>query len=458
MSTLTQPDFAQLAGRVERITLPDSEAYDELRRSRIWNQRLACERRPAAIISVRDAAEASAAIRFARANGLKLTVRGHGHNYEAAAARDGSVMLDISPMETLEIDLETRTAWAGAAVNGRQLLEALEPHRLAFPIGHCSNVPLSGYVLSGGFGWNAGEWGAATANVLAIELVTASGEHLRVDAEHHADLFWAARGSGSGFFAAVLRYKLKLHDLPATAYTWSATFTADSAPALAPWLSRATAEADPSTEIICLVGPDHHSGRPAVIVRASSVGHSEAEARGKVSRFCDPPQEAAIIEGPKGEAMGFAELTKLSAMPNGKRVYADQLWSDASLGDMLLAVWHLADIPVTSSSINLISPGAGVRIPHCDGADAALSVGGSAGAGLYAMWDDAADDERHMDWAREADAALARFRTGRYVGEANLGAGLDRVEQCFAPGVLDRIERLRAQWDSDNLFGGFPVG
>ena len=74
------------------------------------------------------------------------------------------------------------------------------------------------------------------------------------------------------------------------------------------------------------------------------------------------------------------------------------------------------------------------------------------------MWDDAADDQRHMRWVRDADVALTPYRIGRYVGEADLGAEPGRVEQCFAPGVLDRIERLRAQWDSENLFCGFPVG
>ena len=458
MSTLAEPDFTELESRVTALVTPDAPRYDDARSSRIWNQRLALERRPAAIVAVRDADEAVETIRFAKQAGLKLTVRGHGHNYEAAAARDGTLMLDIFALDSLEIDREARTAWAGAAVSGGKLLEAIEPLGLAFPIGHCSNVPLSGYVLSGGFGWNAGEWGPATANVLAVELVTAAGEHLRVDAENHADLFWAARGSGSGFFAAILAYKLKLHDLPKTTYTWGATFTADSAPVLAGWLDEATARTDPAAEIICLVGADHHSGKPAVIVRASITGASVEDARAKIAAFRDPPAEATIIEGPTAEDLDFAKLTKLSAMPNGKRVKADQLWSSGTLGDMLLAVQHLATGASKSSSINLISLGGGATIPNCGpGGNCALSLGGCTGAGIYAMWDDADDDEHHFAWVREADAALAPFRIGRYVGEADLSAGPERVEDCFAPGVLERIESLRAEWDPENLFGGFPT-
>jgi FAD/FMN-containing dehydrogenase len=450
-------DFADLEGRVGDITPQGAPDFREAVRQRIWNQRLATERHPAAIATIRDANEAVSAINFARQHGLQVTVRGHGHNYAAAAARDGTLMLDVGRLEDLEVDLEARTAWAGAAVSGGQLLDVIEPLGLAFPIGHCSNVPLSGYVLSGGFGWNAGEWGPASANVLAIDLVTAAGDYLRVDAEDHPDLFWAARGSGSGFFAAALRYQLKLHPLPATAYTWSATFTTDSARVLAGWLSEATAAADRTAEIICLVGPDHHSGKPAIIVRASATAASEAVARGKVREFHSPPPEATLIEGPTAETMDFSELTKLSAMPNDKRVQADQLWSNGSLGEMLRAVHHLAGIPDKTSSINLISPGGGTAIPHCDGTQGALSIGGAAGAGIYAMWDDAAHDKRHFDWVRQADAALSRFRVGRYVGEADLGAAPDRVRECFAPEALARIERLRAQWDPANMFGGFPT-
>jgi hypothetical protein len=121
-------------------------------------------------------------------------------------------------------------------------------------------------------------------------------------------------------------------------------------------------------------------------------------------------------------------------------------------------VQHLADRASKTSSINLISPGGGKTIPHCRGGDCALSLGGCTGAGIYAMWDDAADDEHHFAWVREADAALAPFRTSRYVGEADLSAGPDRVAECFTPETLAQIEQLRAEWDPDNLFGGFPMG
>ena len=450
-------DFTPLQSKVARIIVPGDGNFDEARSERIWNQRVALSRAPAAIVCIESAEQARDAIAFAREQGLKITVRGHGHNYEGAALREGTLMLDIAALDSLDIDESNRTAIAGAAASGGQLLEALEPRGLAFPIGHCSNVPLSGYVMAGGFGWNAGEWGPAAANVTAIELVTAAGEMLTVDRDNHADLFWAARGSGSGFFAAVLRYHLTLHPLPRASFTWSATFPIDAAPHIADWLTQAAALAAPESEIICLVGPDHESGEPAVIVRASASGDSHEDAQARVAAFLTPPPGVPTISGPKSEFMDFAELTKLSAMPNGKRVYCDQAWSDATLGELLMAIRHLADVPNKSSSVNLFSPGAGNCIPRCGDGSCALSVGGGTGAGIYAMWDDAEDDDRHMQWVRDVDAAIAPFRTGRYVGEANLHRGPEWLAECFTEDALARIERLRGEWDPDNLFGGFPV-
>jgi FAD/FMN-containing dehydrogenase len=46
---------------------------------------------------------------------------------------------------------------------------------LAFPVGHCGHVGLSGFLLSGGLGWNSGHWGPACLSIRGLEVVTADG-------------------------------------------------------------------------------------------------------------------------------------------------------------------------------------------------------------------------------------------------------------------------------------------
>jgi FAD/FMN-containing dehydrogenase len=422
-----------------------------------WNKRLAGARAPSGIVRCRSAGDVAEALRYARDHGFRVSPRGSGHHYEAAALRDGGLLLDLGGLCDIAIDREARTARVGAGVTGGKLIAQLAEHGLAFPVGHCADVALSGYLLAGGFGWNAGEWGPACANVTAVELITAAGERLLATAHDHPEMLWAARGHGPGFFAAVTAYHLALHPVPQTAFTWSTSFAAETAPALADWLSAATAAAHSPAEIIVLAGTEPHSGRAAVTVRAISVGESEEQARSRVASFHSPPGQAEPIGESSEEFMPFADLHKLSAMPHDKRVAADHLWSDAPLGELLLAAAPFASAPSKFSTVNLVSFGGdGAVADRPQGQQGALSVGGTAGAGIYAMWDDPADDEANRAWVRQVDAALAPFRSGRYVGEADLTAGAERRAECFTPEALKHLPELRQRYDPHGLFFAYP--
>ena len=413
--------FDELAATVAQ----GQAGYDAARERAIWNKRLDKARAPEAVVSVRSAEEAAAAIRFAAEHGLKVSPRGSGHHYEAAALRDGGLLLDLGGLDSVEIDAEACIARVGAGVRAGQLSEQLAEQGFAFPVGHCVDVGLSGYILAGGFGWNAGEWGAACANVAAIEMVTAAGEIVLAGPDAHADLFWAARGGGPGFFAVVTAYHLRLHPLPPVTFAWRLVLAADRAPALADWLTAATAAAHPAAEVGCFVLTHWDTGEPAVIVRVSVCADSEDEARGRIASFFSPPAAVQRLGEANAEVLPFTELFRMSPMPSGKRVAADHLWSDAPLGDMLMAVYGLPS-PSRHSTVDLVAFGGHSRVPGC--ADAALSVGGGSGAGIYAMWDDPAD----------------------------LTASPERLAECFTADALHRLRELRARYDPRGLFFSWP--
>jgi FAD/FMN-containing dehydrogenase len=391
-------------------------------------------------------------VRFAGERGLKIGVRSGGHSYEASALRDGGIMLDLGGLDAIEIDTGARQAWIGPGCQGGQLIEALAEHGLAFPIGHCADVGLGGYLLSGGFGWNMGDWGPACASVLEVELVLASGEIVRANAKERTDLFWAARGTGAGFFAVATGFRLALHPLPAAAFALTASFTTDSAATLAPWLTEASRKAARAAEITCLVGPHAKTGEPAITLRAEAAGQSHDHARERVEPLLALPEGVTMIDDPTESFLDFAELTRLSAIPSHKRFAADHIWSEALIGDLLLAVHDLAGIPDKSSSVNLFGLGGVGEVRHApDEREWALSLGGGIAAGIYGIWDDPADDARHLDWVERVDAALAPFKAGRYVGEARLMRP-GRMAECFTPSALERIERLRAEYDPRRMF------
>ena len=432
-----------------------TDAFDRARQDAIWNARLQRARTPDAIIRCRSAAEVARAVQLAAHERVQVSLRGSGHSYIAAPLRDGGLLLDLGHLDFIEIDAERRTARVGPGTRGGDLAQALSDFGLAFPVGHCSTVALGGYLLAGGIGWNCGEWGPACGHVRAVELVLADGTALVASADHEPELLWAARGAGCGFFAAVTAYHLDLQPLPSAAHLWTRQFTADSAPALADWLSLATAAAHPSAEVMCLLGPDLASGEPCITIRAVSVGADNADAAARIASFRSPPAAAQATGLAEERPLAFTELGQLSAMPDGKRVAADQCWSAASLGTLLLAVQHLAAVPARSSTINLVAPGGSGTIPHMADDTGALSVGGGVSCGIYAMWDDPADDALHMQWVRDADQALAPYYSARYVGEADLTRP-GHLVGCFTPAALERIEALRRRWDPQGLFNSGP--
>src|SRR5688572_31820156 len=90
-----QPPLDQLAPHVTSLHACGAPGYDDARERAIWNKRLDKVRAPDAIVGCASPAEVAAAIRFAAANGLTVSPRGSGHHYDAAALRDGGLMLDL---------------------------------------------------------------------------------------------------------------------------------------------------------------------------------------------------------------------------------------------------------------------------------------------------------------------------------------------------------------------------
>ena len=123
---------------------PGEPGYDSARERVIWNKRLDKTRSPDAIVSCGSADDVARAIRYARENGLKVSPRGSGHHYEAAALRDGGLLLDLSGLDFIDIETEARTARVGAGVRGGELGETLAPQGFPFPVGPCIRVGLGG--------------------------------------------------------------------------------------------------------------------------------------------------------------------------------------------------------------------------------------------------------------------------------------------------------------------------
>ena len=204
----------ELQSRIDgKVTTATDASYENLRRGMIWNQ-LTPTRYPQMIVQVATEHDVVEAIRFARAHRMKIAVRGGGHSWVGFSLRDGSLLIDLGRLKHVWIDEEARMAAAQPAITGRELNRQLAAHGLVFPVGHSPSVPLSGFLLNGGLGWNFNGWGPACFSVEAARVVLADGSIVVANEKQHADLLWAIRGAGPGFFGVVTEYRLKPYPVP----------------------------------------------------------------------------------------------------------------------------------------------------------------------------------------------------------------------------------------------------
>jgi hypothetical protein len=183
------------------VWTPETDGYDD---ARLGFQRLN-PHRPAYIVGAASAQDIQTAVLFARENGLKVAVRAKGHGH--LNPLDGGVLITTDRLNTVDADPETRTAWIEAGATWKQVIEAAAPHGLAPLSGSFPNLGAVPYILGGGLGLMARQYGYAADHVRRIELVTPDGV-LR-NAEDDPDLFWALRG-GIGNFGIVIRLQIDL--------------------------------------------------------------------------------------------------------------------------------------------------------------------------------------------------------------------------------------------------------
>src|ERR671917_483403 len=191
-----------------RAIVPEDAAYDAAR-AVFYGSR---NRRPAAIVRAKDAADVSRVVTLAREKGLELAVKSGGHSLAGHSVSEDGIVLDLSRMKGIEVDVEARTAWAETGLTAAEYTSAVGAHGLATGFGDTGSVGIGGITLGGGAGFLVRKHGLTIDSLLAAEIVTADGELLRVDAETHPDLFWAVRGGG-GNFGVATRFKFRLHEV-----------------------------------------------------------------------------------------------------------------------------------------------------------------------------------------------------------------------------------------------------
>jgi FAD/FMN-containing dehydrogenase len=456
---LTMKELLQRRVHGSVIDASDSR-YESARRALVWNE-LKPSRSPAMIVQASSADDVVEAVRFAGERQLRVTVRGGGHNWYGAALRSGALAIDLSQLDQVTIDRAAHRAFAQPAIRNRDLNRQLSAAGLAFPLGHCSTVALSGFLLNGGLGWNPGSWGPACFNVRAVEVVTADGKRRLATDREDADLLWAARGAGPGFCGVVTGFDLQLHPEPRAITTSLHTYPLERINEVTAWIVELNHALPRFVELVLTLGaapPDAasayaHTGGMACIVLATAFASTSAEAEAALASLETGPRGVTCITRVVPHATPFDALFDDldRAFPAGHRYLADTFWINATADVLPRLAKHLASAPSSKSLALLAAPAPSpADAPPPPGA--AFSIGGQWLVLFYAIWDGAAMDDANHRWFQAGVELLDAAAVGHYVGEADLASYPSRAARSFTPAHWQRLRAIRERYDPQRRF------
>jgi FAD/FMN-containing dehydrogenase len=429
-----------------RVIAPGDARYDEARTVFLGG----IDRRPAVIVRVADAADVSRVVSLARETGLELAIRSGGHSGAGHSVSDGGIVLDLSNMRALEIDVEGRTAWAETGLTAGEYTTAVGVHGLATGFGDTGSVGIGGITLGGGVGYLVRKYGLTIDDLLAAEVVTADGQHLRVDAETHPDLFWAIRGGG-GNFGIATRFQFRLHEvdtimggmliLPATPDV-IASFIAEAEAAPDELSTIANVMTAPPMPFL----PAEYHGKPVVMAMLVYAGEA-----GAGERVIAPFQTLATPIADMVRPMRYPEIYPPdddSYHPVGatRTLFVNAI--DRSVAETILNHIQASTGSMAVAQLRVLG-GAMARVPA--DATAFAHRGSRILVNVAALYERPDEKTTHVAWVTDFAAALRQSDGGVYVNFLG-DEGEARIRAAYPGSTWDRLAAIKGRYDPTNLF------
>lgn len=137
-TTMSSGDLADLRRAFKGdIVVPGDAGYEQA----IQRWALNAVRRARIVAYVRDAADVGAALRYARAHGVKIAVHGGGHSPNGASSSEDGLVVDLSRyLNTVRVDPAQRRAYVGGGATWAAVNKATMEHGLAMVGGTVSHV------------------------------------------------------------------------------------------------------------------------------------------------------------------------------------------------------------------------------------------------------------------------------------------------------------------------------
>jgi FAD/FMN-containing dehydrogenase len=417
--------------------------YERARRSSSFNANTP-PRYPDEIVQANSADDVVTAVKRAKAKGWKVGVKSGGHSWAANHLRDGGMMLDVSRLNSVEIDKRDLRASVGPGVKGHEADAALAQQKLFFPAGHCRGVCLGGYLLQGGFGWNSRVYGPACENVLGIDYVDADGEMRHASETENTEMLWVARGAGPGFFGVVTRFHLKVYPRPKFIGAKFAAYSVRHLDALVRWADQVGPDVPNSVELMMLMSNHTQFVRgPGIMLTAPVFSDSYAQASRDIAFMKARPRGASFVTPLLPTRLSWLYGGVMQHYPQDHNYAVDNMWTHAGAEDLLPGLRRVAEsLPPAPSHMLWMN-----WAPPAQRPDMAFSLEDRTYIALYGVW--SGSDNGAQNWAQDNMAAMAHLSSGMQLADENLGR---RPMPFLARTNMAQLDALRAKHDPQGRF------
>ncbi|KAL2063148.1 hypothetical protein VTL71DRAFT_6220 [Oculimacula yallundae] len=465
------------ASEYGKVHYPGSAAYRS-ESTHYWDSR--ASKSPKCVfvpIHVDEVAQAVVALNLCKS---QFAVRGAGHMpVPGAANTDGGVLIAMSDFKTIGVSGDETSVEVGAGLNWHELYAILQYQDLVVVGGRLKTIGVAGLTLGGGISYLTSKYGFAMDNVLAYEVVTASGDIITATAESDPELFWALKGGGNNF-GIVTKFTLAAYKAPkvATGFSYHTEEAVDDYITAVANFANYHEDVDTGAGgiFILLVMPSKIESRNlekgvSIMIRTIQVG--EVEKPPVFQNFTALPNSIFSTYAVSSLAEYVEPLD--SEYQAGREIFGthSMLVDEASIRRMWksfkAATEKMAHIPdfYTAFTFQPISQSA-AKVAKTNGVGNTWGIDDSKPALFWIIstnWRDASDDEEVIAWQ-------TNIREEMHAANLAAGVGLDFVymndagddQDPFAsipPANLARLKSIRETYDPDfvftNLIGGFKL-
>ncbi|MGW1449002.1 FAD-binding oxidoreductase, partial [Micromonospora sp. NPDC002411] len=427
------------ASLAARAVQPGDREYEGVRHTYSWKGA------PALVIRPETAAEVAEAVSYVRTQDVPLSVRSGGHGISGRSTNDGGIVIDMSRMNSVEVlDRASRRIRLEPGARWGQVAQALAPYGLAMSSGDYGDVGVGGLATTAGVGYLVRKHGLTIDHVVAAEIVTADGRLLRVDDEHHPDLFWAIRGAG-GNFGVVTALELEAYEVDRVVFAQLVVDATDAAQLLRRWGQLVEDAPRELTSFLSLF-PGRRGNPPMAQVTLVYAGDDVEAAQSALSPFLEIgpilDQQAqlapypAIVPPPGNQHRGQGLRDTRSGLAHHITPEAADLMANMiNSGDVMIM-----QVRSVGAAVNDVARDA-TAYPHRDQNFSVLAA-------------TVEDRRRQLDklWAE-----LYPHLDGLYLSfESDTDPA--RLLDAWPEPTLSRLRAIKATYDPDNVFNrNFPI-